>query len=337
MTESKAQVNQKRMVGLLILATVAALLYLVYLIREQALPFDQRFQIHAIVSRADTIRVGTPVTLAGISVGEVIALEITPDNQIQVVMEIEEKYHSKIRHDSGATLINPTFGNPYIDIAIGSTQEPTIAVAGEIPLVQTSGLMDLMATLPKRLEQLDRILINHEALSRRFLDPQGDLQHGLSMFNESLGRFSRLSESLLRTEDELHRSLANLEEITGNTAEVVSRVITTQSELNRILGSVAVTLERLERSTEKFPQHASDFAGILDDMKHVTSNLREATPRLTRIVEEGRSVLHEADRTLRASQRSFLIAPNIPRTGNEILVDAPRDPAVGGEHGEAGQ
>ncbi len=329
MTESRTQVNQKRMVGLLILATIAAMLYLVHLIREQALPFAQRYQIHAVVSRADTIRVGTPVTLAGISVGEVVALEITPDNQIQVIMDIEEKYQSKIRRDSGARLINPTFGNPYVDIAIGSTDLPVVEVNGEISLVQTSGLMDLMATLPKRLEQLDRILTNHETLSQRFLDPGGDLQQGLAQFNASLDRFSQLSQSLLRTEDELHRSLANLERITGNSAEVVDRVITTQGELNRILGSVAVTLERLENSTANFPAHAVDFAAILDDMKQVSSQLREAAPRLTSVVEEGRNVLYEADRTLRASQRSFLIAPNIPKTGSEILVGVPRDPTVG--------
>ncbi|GAB4348289.1 MAG: hypothetical protein Kow006_08830 [Gammaproteobacteria bacterium] len=329
MTDSKARATQKRLVGLLILATLAALLYLVHLLREQALPFEQRFQVHAIVSRADTIRVGTPVTLAGISVGEVAALEITPDNRIQVVMEIEERFHPKIRRDSRATLINPLFGNPYIDIAIGSAEESTVEFGGEIPLAQSSGLLDLMTTLPRRLEQLDRILANHEALSERFLDPQGDLQQGVAHFNEGLGRFSALSRSLMQTEEKLQRSLANLERITGNTARVVGGVITTQGELNRILESVAVSLERLERSTEKFPDHAAEFAEILADMKYVAQHLRETTPRLARMVEEGRGVILEADRTLRASQRSFLVAPHLPKTGNEILVDVPRDPGLG--------
>lgn len=331
MTETRTQVNQKRLVGLLIVATILALFYLVFLLREQAIPFAHRFVVHSIVSRADTIRVGTPVTLAGISVGSVTALDITPDNQIRVVMDIEERYHGKIREDSRATLINPTFGNPYIDIAIGTTERPAIAEDGELPLTQTNGLPDLMATLPQRLEQFDRILANHEALSARLLDPTGDLQGGLARFNESLTGFSRLSNSLLRTEDELHRSLANLEQITSNSAEVVKRVVQTQGELNRILGSVAVTLERLENSTAQFPEHALDIAQILDDLKEVSGQLRSATPQLAGVVQEGRNVLYEADRTLRASQRSFLIAPNLPKPNSELLISAPRDPALGGE------
>lgn len=328
MTESSVQVNQKRLVGLLILVTALALLYLVFLLREQANPFSRNFTVHAVVSRADTIRVGTPVTLAGISVGSVSSLDITPDNQIRVLMDIEEKYHSKIRSDSRATLINPTFGNPYIDIAIGTAEQQVIPEGGELPLTQTSGLPDLMATLPQRLAQIDKILANHEKLSAGLLDPHGDLQSGLAHFNESLTRFSELSRSLLRTDDEFHRSLANLQQITSNSAEVVKRVIQTQDKLNRILGSVAVTLERLENSTQRFPQHAQDIAKILDDLKTVSGQLRTATPQLAGIVQEGRNVLYEADRTLRASQKSFLIAPHLPKPEDRLLIQPPRDPAL---------
>ncbi|KAA3627326.1 MAG: MCE family protein [Proteobacteria bacterium] len=331
MTETSTQVNQKRLVGLLILATVMALFYLIYLLREQAIPFANRYVVHSIVSRADTIRVGTPVTLAGISVGSVNALEITPDNQIRVVMSIEDKYFSKIREDSRATLINPTFGNPYIDIAIGTSEKTAVAEGGELALTQTSGLPDLMATLPQRLEQFDKILANHVSLSARLLDPQGDLQEGLAGFNESLTQFSQLARSLSRTEDEFHRSLANLEQITSNSAEVVKRVVATQGELNRILGSVAVTLERLETSTAQFPEHAIDFAQILRDLKEVSSQLRTATPQLTDVVQEGRNVLYEADRTLRASQKNFLIAPNLPKTSGELLIRPLRDPGLGAD------
>ncbi len=331
MSSSAAQVNQKRLVGLLILLTLLALFYLVYQLRGQAIPFAHRFSVHAVVSRADTIRVGTPVTLAGISVGSVKALDITSDNQIRVVMEIEERYRDKIREDSRATLINPPFGNPYIDIAIGASDQPAIAENGELPLIQTSGLPDLMANLPQRLEQIDKILANHAELSSRLLDPQGDLQSGLASFNQSLAQFAKLSGSLLRTEDEFHRSLANLEQITSNSAEVVQRVIQTQSELNRILGSVAVTLERLESSTREFPAHAVDIAQILDDLKTVSGQLRAATPQLAGIVQEGRNVLYEADRTLRASQKNFLIAPHLAQPDDRLLIQAPRDPALADE------
>lgn len=330
MSEIRKEVNQKRLVGLLIVATVLAVFYLVFLLREQAMPFADRFVVHSIVTRADTIRVGTPVTLAGISVGSVIALEITPDNQIRVVMEIEEKYRGKIRQDSRATLINPTFGNPYIDIAIGTADQAAISAGSELPLTQTSGLPDLLATLPQRLEQVDRILANHAALSERLVDPQGDLQSGLARFNDSLTEFAQLSSSLLRTEDEFHRSLANLEEITRNSAEVVKRVVQTQGELNRILASVAMTLDRLEQSTAQFPEHAIDIAQILGDLKAVSTQLREATPQLAGVVQEGRNVLYEADRTLRASQKSFLIAPNLPAPERDILIRAPRDPRLAG-------
>ncbi len=326
MSTRSRNVNQKRLVGLLLVLTLAVALYAVYLAREQARPFADRYLLYAQVSRADAIRPGTPVTLAGIGVGEVRSLEITADNRIRVALEIEEGFRAKIRRDSRATLIKPLFSNPYIDIAIGSTEREPLPDRGEIDLTSTSGLADLLTTLPARLERLDEILANHIELSRRLADPDGDLSAGLAHFNAGLARFSELSRSLEGAESELRRSLGNLERITGNSAEVLTRVIETQDQLNRILDSAAGTLERLEASTEHFPANAAELGEILAEARRLSRALGAVAPEVAGLVEQTRTVLYEADRTLRASQRSFLIAPNLAPPPAADTAATPLDP-----------
>lgn len=316
------------MVGLLIILTAMAIVFLIYEARQQVIPFARHFQLRAIVARADAIRVGTPVTLAGIAAGEVKRLDITPDNRIRVVMEIQQKYRSRIRSDSQASLVKPLFGNPSIDISLGSPAAGEIDAGNKIILNQPVGLSDLMAGLPQRLRQVDTILANYVRLSQEFRDPHGNLQQGLAHFNDSLERFSKLASSLQQTEGELRASLANLQNITKKSADVLTHVVESQESLNQILSSGAVTLDRLERSTKGLPHHAKEVAAIIDDIHTLSRQLRTAAPQIEAIVQESRSVLFEADRTLRASQHSFLIAPHLPKYEAHVLISPPRDPGL---------
>ena len=80
------------------------------------------YKIYANFGRTDGLDIGSPVRLAGINIGRVVASELNEHFNAKLTFEIDSDY--KIPEDSSASIISSgLLGGKYIEIEIGGEEE----------------------------------------------------------------------------------------------------------------------------------------------------------------------------------------------------------------------
>jgi phospholipid/cholesterol/gamma-HCH transport system substrate-binding protein len=123
-------------------------------------PFSQPFQFQAVFSSANSIRISSPVRIAGVNVGKVVKVEGQEGtNNSIVTMEMQDQ--GLPVHKDAELKIRPRIfleGNFFVDLKPGTPQAPTIAEGDTIPAGQTA--------IPV---QLDQVLTSLQQSTRKNL------------------------------------------------------------------------------------------------------------------------------------------------------------------------
>ena len=111
-------------------------------------PFNSPFQFQAVFSSANSIRLSSPVRIAGVNVGKVVKVEGQEGtNNAIVTMEMENE--GLPIHKDAELKIRPRIfleGNFFVDVKPGTPEAPTIAEGDTIPASQTA--------IPVQLDEL---------------------------------------------------------------------------------------------------------------------------------------------------------------------------------------
>ncbi len=325
----------KRAVGLLVLATIIAALYLLHIYNRETNPFTEKFVLAAYLDRADGVRVDMPVTLIGIPIGRVSRLEVADNGAIRLLVEIDNRYIERIRAGSVATVIRPLLGNASIDISIGAPDQPRLVDLGVLPLQRTPEIGEIVATLPARLERVDSILGNVERVSETFGQPGGPLQESLQRLNSSMLHLETLTADLARKDGAFRRSLENLEVTTQTVVLITDRMDQAIRKIDAAADTANIAVTRLNelfltagKGVEHLPELISNAQQVVDNLGTVSAALAEVAPQVGELSETTRNTLHDADEVLRAAKRNFLLAPSIepyqPVELEETLRSAPQ-------------
>jgi phospholipid/cholesterol/gamma-HCH transport system substrate-binding protein len=155
-------------VGLLALVLVAIATYLGF---TKHIPFTHGYRVHAVFVGSNNLRPGSPVRIAGVNVGKVVAVgRYKRTNLAEVTMEIQDK--GLPIHRDATLKIRPRIfleGNFFVDLRPGSPSAPDVPEGGTIPVTQTSTPV-----------QLDEVLTALQADSRT------DLQTLLKEYGSAL-------------------------------------------------------------------------------------------------------------------------------------------------------
>ena len=124
-------------VGILVLTSFTILAIAIILISGGAGLFQSKYSVKTYFSSASGLRKGSLVWLAGIEVGNVSAVNISPspdpNHAVEVVMQVNKEFQSAIREDSIASLGSiGLLGDKYVDISRGSSSFKPILPGGEI-------------------------------------------------------------------------------------------------------------------------------------------------------------------------------------------------------------
>jgi phospholipid/cholesterol/gamma-HCH transport system substrate-binding protein len=124
------------------------------------LPFTEGYRIQAVFENSNLVQQRSPVRIAGVDVGEVVAVERYRDTRLALVtMEIDES--GRPIHRDATIKIRPRLfleGNFYLDLEPGRPRSGEVADGGMIPVGQTS-----------RPVQLDQVLTALQSDTRRSL------------------------------------------------------------------------------------------------------------------------------------------------------------------------
>jgi phospholipid/cholesterol/gamma-HCH transport system substrate-binding protein len=113
-------------VGLVVLFASITLAVLIFLMTGATGLFTQKISLFAYFDNAEGLRVGAPVRLAGVDIGNVTDIRIVPDrpdSPVQVTMRVNTRYQRALLSTSVATLsTSGVLGETFVDIVTPEAQ-----------------------------------------------------------------------------------------------------------------------------------------------------------------------------------------------------------------------
>lgn len=264
-------------VGILVIFSFTILAVAIVLISGGAGFFTQKYKLKTYLASAEGLRKGSLVWLAGIEVGNVSAVNITPSSDpnraVEVEMQIEKRYSHMISDSSLASLGSiGLLGDKYIDISRGTPGSVPTPPGGEVKgssqadikrIIQNSN--DLVANLGDLVSKIDQItakidqgqgtigkFINDPSMFNKINATVGDAQALLNEIKSgegSIGRiisdrelYDRLNGTLTRVEGVATR----IEKGEGTLGKFVNDPAVFQ-KADTLLAKFNVVAERMER------------------------------------------------------------------------------------------
>jgi phospholipid/cholesterol/gamma-HCH transport system substrate-binding protein len=150
-------------VGALVLVAMAVLVGLVFLMTgSTGGPFTHKPKFRAYFNNAAGVKVGAPVTLEGVTIGNVSSIRIVPErnpNPVEVTMEVSPKYLYALHTDSTAAIAQAgVLGDSYVDINSEKATGPQPAENSELRSSGAPSIEDVIRTSDVSLESLNGLI-----------------------------------------------------------------------------------------------------------------------------------------------------------------------------------
>jgi phospholipid/cholesterol/gamma-HCH transport system substrate-binding protein len=247
-------------IGILGALVIAAIVYIVF---AKQLPFEQSYDINAVVRTANQLRDGSPVRIAGVDVGQVKSLSKGPGATTVVHMTLDS-HPDQVRKDAQLRIRPRLFleGGFYVDLQPGSPTAPELGRGGTIPLGQTAGpvqINDILGVLdnPGRTS-----LRNDVARFSGTLEQGGaeGVRRSLPAFRGALRPLAQTLQASLGTEAHDVSRLVRGADVTLETLAAgdthLDRFVDGLSRTSSILGSEDQQLGATVEGTDRVLQHA---------------------------------------------------------------------------------
>lgn len=349
----------QRAVGLLILATLGVLFALLWMASRQLGVFSHTYRLHGFLDNVRNLRQTTPVTLAGLKIGEVRDLTITDYNQIRIELILYREYQPRVRADSTARVKADVLGNATIEINMGNPAQPMLPDGAVIPFERTSDLDALLRQAQEQLGQIGAVLVNVKAISDELRQPEGALLGTLSAFARVTQEFSTRLSGYLERIDVVLRAAAELSEQLGpllrdltavsremnrsavDLAAVGARIRAGQGVLGGLTDSTSPLSRQIAASAQKLqavmtglealagqlPGYGQRVDQILRQTEAITARLAEASSHAPSLMDRSRRVAEDVDEVVTSVKRSAVLRALSPSAepGGQPLLEAPRD------------
>lgn len=151
-------------VGITVLLASVTLGILILLMSGTGGLFTRKITLRSYFDNAGGLRVGAPVRLSGVDIGNVSGIRIVSDpdrrlTPVEVTMKVGTKYHANLRRDS-VTLLSTAgvLGETYIDIDSSQASGPEAHDGDRLATRDTPDIQDVVRSSQGTLQNLDALL-----------------------------------------------------------------------------------------------------------------------------------------------------------------------------------
>ena len=206
-------------VGVMVIVGLAILAVGIFFISGQVGFFTRRYVLKTYLSEASGLRDGAEVRLAGVAIGNVKKVQISPyperSRAVEVVMTVSSRYHQEIRADSVATIETVgLLGESYVNITRGSRGQAVVPEGGELKASEG-------AEIKQVVQNADDVIVNLRVLSSQLNNITGQMQSGKG----SIGKLifdQTLYDHLNNTAARLDQMVTNLDEGKGSLGKLMA-------------------------------------------------------------------------------------------------------------------
>jgi virulence factor Mce-like protein len=286
-------------------AAILAIVAATYVAFGGGLPWQNDYEIRAVVPSANELQQRSPVRIAGVNVGKVKRVERGPGSTAIVTMAIDR---SALPLHADATLkIRPRLfleGNFFIELDPGTPAAPNLREGGTIPLAQTS--------IPV---QLDQVLTTLKSGTRSDLKL---LLHGLG---RGLGDGRTLHRVIPLMEPAFLRTAITAQALQGQQPGDLSGFVSSAETTTRALASrrrqLPVLVGALDRTLTTLAARRRALGETVAGLDRLMTHAPAAFAALNSLFPTARAFVREARPAIRA-------APATLRLANPLLEQARR-------------
>jgi len=325
-------------VGVLVLAALAVLVLLIFLMSASSGGvFARKLTLRSYFENAAGLKNGAPVTLEGVTIGNVVRIRVVPARNptpVEVTMKVGEEYLSDLHADSATSVTQAgVLGDSFVDISSGHASGPPPANNAELKATQAPSIQTVISTSEASIQELTDLLRKTSKLMDALNSKQGTMGElindpgfyaKISRITDDLGRITNaiskgqgtigklVNDDTLYTRanstiDKLDKIASGLDEGKG-TAGKLLRDDTLYNNLNAAVTNANQLMAEINAGHGSIGKLARDpeFAKKLDDtitrLDSILKGVDEGKGTLGQLAQN-RSLYDHADQTLDQAQQ----------------------------------
>ena len=224
-------------VGLTVLIASITLGVLTFLMSGTTGFFTPKITLRSYFDNAGGLRVGAPVRLAGVDVGNVTVVRIVPDRPltpVEIVMKVTTRYRSALRKDSVTSLATAgVLGETYIDIDSSHAKSQEVGNGDVLATRETPDIQDVVRASQGTLQNLDALLKRTDRILAFVESGQGSI--GKLIYDPQLyNRFAETVNEFKGIVDQIRNGEGSLGKLVSND-EAYNKVIAAIDKLNGMI------------------------------------------------------------------------------------------------------
>jgi phospholipid/cholesterol/gamma-HCH transport system substrate-binding protein len=314
-------------VGIFVVASLVALLIMVLIVARQEGLFQQYVEYKAMFKNVAGLKPGSEVHLAGVTVGNVRDITISPEGNTEVTFHVIKKYADRVRVDSQASIgFMGLLGDKSLDLSAGTAGKSPIPPGGQVSAIEPIDITQALAKAGPSLEDLSKILHNLAEVTGGITEGKGDLRQILEQLrqivtkvNEGKGTLGLLiNDSTLYKETT--QTVGGAKKFVGEAEKSFfgkgAKTQQTLTEFHSTVSSASKTAGNLQEATSGLP-------GMMKKADTVLDSLKKAGKSLPELITETETAVSDADKAAKAAQKSWLLRRNVPQPKEHtIRMDA---------------
>jgi phospholipid/cholesterol/gamma-HCH transport system substrate-binding protein len=183
-------------VGLTVLFASITLAILIFLMSGTGGVFTRKIVLKSYFDNSGGLRVGAPVRLEGVDIGNVTKIQIVsgkPATPVEVTMKVSTQYVFNLRKDSFTTLETAgVLGEIYVDISSAFAKGPEVVDGDELATHEHTDIQDVVRASQSTLQNMDALLKRLDRIVAFIESGQGSI--GKVIYDPSL--YDRLNATV---------------------------------------------------------------------------------------------------------------------------------------------
>jgi phospholipid/cholesterol/gamma-HCH transport system substrate-binding protein len=206
-------------VGLTVVFASIMLGVLIFLMSGSTGLFVPKIKLKSYFADASGLRVGAPVRLQSVDIGNVLSLRIVPDRPltpVEVTMRVSTKYSFALREDSTATLDTAgVLGETFVNITSTTAKGPQVQNGDVLPTQEQPDITDVVRSSQSTLQNMQALLTRTDRI--------------LSFVESGQGSFGKLVY-----DDQLYKQLNTT---VGELQQIIGPISAGQGSIGKLIAS----------------------------------------------------------------------------------------------------
>jgi phospholipid/cholesterol/gamma-HCH transport system substrate-binding protein len=322
-------------VGITVVVAAIVLLVLIFLMTGRGGLFAKKILLKSYFFDAQGLRVGAPVRLSGVDIGNVSQISIVPRKQaapVEVLMKVNTRYKFNLRKDSKTLLSTAgVLGETYINIDSSTATGAEVEDGDVLPTSEQPGYQDVMRSTQNALQNMQALLARTDRIIAYVESGQGTIGKVIydaalyNRLNATVNEFQKLVSDISQGQGSLGKLITN-DELYNKANATIDKINLMIDDLNAGKGTAGKLLkdpslyDTANQTIANFKQLTDDInagkgaIGTLTKDQEFANKLKNTMNRLSSISDKLDAGEGTAGR--------FLHDPSLYDNTNKLLTDS---------------